>query len=104
MVWVSQNCLVIHYFTHLCKTNTSLDQIKGDKQSKLNFRNVHAGFNSLFREERSKYLASIEMSIDLHDDLVVLIGGLLSGDHHLGCRQVLQLIDLQTSSSYFRSL
>lgn len=43
-----------------------------------------------------RYLAGIEMSIDLNDDLVVFIRRLLPGDHDLGCRQILQLIDLQT--------
>lgn len=47
--------------------------------------------------ETREYLAGIEMSIDLNDDLVVFIRCLFSGDHHLGCRQVLQLIDLKTS-------
>lgn len=37
------------------------------------------------------------MSIDLNDDLVVFIRCLFPGDHNLGSRQVLQLIDLKTS-------
>ena len=41
------------------------------------------------------YLAGIEMPDDLNDDLVVLIGGLVSWHHHLGCCQILQLIHLQ---------
>lgn len=42
------------------------------------------------------YLAGVEMSDDLDDDLVVLVGGLLPRDHHLGGCQVLQLVHLQT--------
>lgn len=40
------------------------------------------------------YLAGIEMPDDLDDDLVVLIGGLISWHHHLSCCQILQLIHL----------
>lgn len=35
------------------------------------------------------YLTGVEVSIDLHNDLVVLVGGLLPGDHHLSSSQVL---------------
>lgn len=43
-----------------------------------------------------KYLAGVEMSVDLNDDLVIFIGGLFPGDHHLSCCQVLQLSHLET--------
>lgn len=46
--------------------------------------------------EEEEYLAGIEMSIDLDDDLVIFIRCLFSGDHHLSCCQVLQLIHLET--------
>lgn len=36
------------------------------------------------------------MSIDLDDDLVIFIWRLFPGDHHLRCRQVLQLGHLKT--------
>lgn len=48
-------------------------------------------------EETDRYLAGIEMSIDLNDDLVIFIRCLFPGDHNLGCCQVLQLIDLETT-------
>lgn len=49
-------------------------------------------------ERRQEYLASVEMSIDLDDDLVIFIRCLFPGDHHLSCCQVLQLIHLQTQT------
>lgn len=45
---------------------------------------------------KGQYLAGVEMSVDLNDDLVIFVRCLLPGDHDLGCRQILQLIDLQT--------
>lgn len=45
------------------------------------------------------YLAGVEMSINLDDDLIVFIRCLLSRDHHLSCCQVLQLIHLRTQLS-----
>lgn len=40
------------------------------------------------------YLACVKVADDLDNDLVLLIGGLLAGDHHLGSGQVLQLVYL----------
>lgn len=53
-------------------------------------------FSCTYTEETGQYLAGIEMSVDLNDDLVVFIRCLFPGDHDLGCRQILQLVDLQT--------
>lgn len=53
-------------------------------------------FSYTYTEETGQYLAGIEMSVDLNDDLVVFVRRLLPGDHDLSCRQILQLIDLQT--------
>lgn len=50
------------------------------------------------------YLASVEMPVDLDDDLVVLVRRLLSGHDHLGCRQVLQLVHLHTRSAVSEAL
>lgn len=43
---------------------------------------------------QASYLASIEVSNDLDNDLLVLIRSLISRYHHFSCGQVLQLIDL----------
>lgn len=40
------------------------------------------------------YLACVEVANDLDDNLVLLVGGLLAGDHHLRSGQVLELINL----------
>lgn len=49
----------------------------------------------LARELPEPYLAGVEVPDDLHDDLFVLVGGLVPRHHHLCRRQVLQLIDLR---------
>lgn len=49
----------------------------------------------LVQELPGPYLAGVEVPDDLHDDLLVLVGGLVPRHHHLRCRQVLQLIDLR---------
>lgn len=46
--------------------------------------------------EWEEYLAGVEMSVDLNDDLVIFIRCLFPGDHHFSCCQVLQLIHLET--------
>lgn len=51
-----------------------------------------------------EYLACIEMSVDLDDDLVILIGRLLSGHHHLRRRQVLQLVHLERAAAGYRQV
>lgn len=51
--------------------------------------------------EQQSYLAGVEMSIDLDDDLVIFIRCLLPGDHHLSGCQVLQLIHLETQTGHF---
>lgn len=43
----------------------------------------------------SYYLASIEMSDDFDNDLLILIRGLIPGNNYLSCCQVLKFIDLQ---------
>lgn len=81
----------------------SLAQLKADNENNMNVMIACTCMLWFFKfpvcilGEMRDYLAGIEMSIDLHDDLVVFIRCLFSGDHHLGCRQVLQLIDLKTS-------
>lgn len=53
-------------------------------------------FNLRWDGELEQYLAGIEMSINLDDDLVIFIWCLLPGHHHLGGCQVLQLVHLET--------
>lgn len=48
------------------------------------------------------YLTGIEMSDDFHDDLVVLIRGLVSWYYHLSCRQILQLVHLGVAREELR--
>lgn len=48
------------------------------------------------------YLAGVEMSVDLDDDLVIFVRRLLPGNHHLRCCQVLQLVHLDTFTSVRR--
>lgn len=63
--------------------------------------NWHSYRACLLRQQQ-EYLACVEMSIDLDDDLVIFIWCLFPGDHHFSCCQVLELIHLETHFEYFR--
>lgn len=54
----------------------------------------------IFNSFQKTHLACKEVSTDLDYDLVVLIGRLVPGHHHLCAGQVLQLVYLQPQSKH----